>query len=298
MTMMSNDETQAIETEIQRVDGKTVALLNRSEVEAQISAAHQFKRSVKTFLSEATTLATMNREIAESCIYSIPRDGKLIAGPSVRLAEICASAYGNLHIGARIVDIEEREIVAQGVAWDLEKNLRVTVETRRRITSRNGRRYSDDMVTTTGNAAASIALRNAIFRVVPRTYVNIVYDKVREVAVGNAKTLDARRAELLVRLEKIGIPRDRVFAKLDKKAIEDIGLEDLEMLIGLGSAIKNGEQQIDDLFPPVRPAPAAPAEDGKRISMKGKKAQPEPVPFDPNTGEVSDEEQRGIPGDD
>jgi hypothetical protein len=149
------------------------------------------------------------------------------------------------------------------------------------------------MITTTGNAAASIALRNAIFRVVPRTYVNAIYAKVREVAVGDAKTLDARRTEVLVRLEKIGVPRDRVFAKLDKRAVDDIGLEDLEVLIGLGTAIKNGEAQIDDLFPAVRPAPAAPEEDGKRISL-GKKSKT--VPHNPETGEVIEEKRE--PGSD
>jgi hypothetical protein len=293
MTHPETTDMIDVETEIQRIDSKTIAVINRSEVEAQLDAAHKYRRSVKSFLSEATTLATLNRDVAESCIYSIPRDGKVIAGPSVRLAEICASAYGNLHIGARIVDIEEKEIVAQGVAWDLEKNLRVTVENRRRITSKSGRRYNDDMITTTGNAAASIALRNAIFRVVPRTYVNAIYAKVREVAVGDAKTLDARRTEVLVRLEKIGVPRDRVFAKLDKRAVDDIGLEDLEVLIGLGTAIKNGEAQIDDLFPAVRPAPAAPEEDGKRISL-GKKSKT--VPHNPETGEVIEEKRE--PGSD
>lgn len=257
-------------TDVGRVESATVAIITRSEVEAQLDAAHKHKRSVKAFLNEALTLATLTRQVAESCIYAIPRDGKTVAGPSVRLAEIVASAYGNLHIGTRIIDIEEKEIVAQGVAWDLEKNNRITVETRRRITGKTGRRFSDDMITVTGNAAASIALRNAIFRVVPRAYVDSIYAKVREVAVGDAKTLDARRKEVVERLAKIGVPPDRVFGKLGKR-IEDIGLDEVELLIGWGTAIKNGDQQIDDLFPPVSPAPAPPAEDGRRISMKGSK---------------------------
>lgn len=291
----------AVETDtaIERVEAKAVAVLNRSEVEAQLDAAHRHPRSVKRFLSEAMTLSTVTRAVAESCIYAVPRDGKTIAGPSVRLAEICASAYGNLHIAARIVDIEEKEIVAQGVAWDLEKNLRVTVETRRRITSRNGRRFSDDMITMTGNAAASIALRNAIFRVCPRAYVDTIYAKVREVAVGNASTLDARRHEVLTRLTKIGVPTERVFAKLGKAAVEDIGLEDVELLIGLGTAVKNGEMGIDDAFPPVMPAPAAPAEDGRRISMRRAKAEPAPVapaPSRPAADEPPDFPEPGSEG--
>ena len=258
MTMMTMPENAGallerldVETDVERVDTKAVALLNRSEVEAQLDAAHRHPRAVKRFLSEALTLATLTREVAESCIYTLPRAGKAIAGPSVRLAEICASAYGNLHVGARVIDVEDKVIVSQGIAWDLEKNLRVTVEVRRRITDKKGRRFDDDMITVTGNAAASIALRNAIFRVVPRAYVDTIYAKVREAAVGNAMTLADRRAEVVSRLGKIGVPIERVFARLGKVAIEDVGLEDVETLIGLGTAIKAGDLTIDAAFPPA-----------------------------------------------
>lgn len=265
------------------VSAGAMGAIVRSEVEAQLDAAHKYPRSISKFLKEALALATISQDVAESCLYAMPRDGKMIAGPSVRLAEICASAYGNLHFGARIVDEEDKVITAQGGAWDLEKNTRVTVETRRRITGKNGRRYSDDMVVVTGNAAASIAMRNAIFRVVPRSYVMQIYSRVKEVAVGNASTLTARRATVLERLQKIGVPTDRVLAKLEKKGIDDIGLDDLEILIGLGSSIKNGEAQIDDVFPMAAPPPAAAADEGKRVKLGGTKKEAPPEGREPGS---------------
>lgn len=271
--------------DVQVVPVSAMSALAKSEVEAQLDAAHRYKRSVNRFLQEATGLATVTQEVAESCIYSIPRDGKQIAGPSVRLAEICASSYGNLHVAARIVDVEEDNVVAQGVAWDLEKNLRVTVEVRRRIKGKSGRRFSDDMITVTGNAAASIALRNAIFRVVPRAYIDRIYDKARQVAVGDAKTLATRRAQVLDRLQKMGATSDRVVAKLGVAGVEDIGVEQLEVLIGLGTAIKDG-MPVDEAFPEPT-APVAPIEEGRRVSLKGNKGKgAETPPHDPDTGEV------------
>lgn len=300
MTMTHVDPTLALadaeEEQIIHVEASAVGAIVRSEVDAQISAAHKYPRSITRFLKDAATLATMSEDIAASCIYSIPRDGKLIAGPSVRLAEICASAYGNLHIGARVVDETEREIVAQGVCWDIQTNLRMSIEVRRRITTKHGRRFSDDLVVLTGNAAASIALRNAIFRVIPRSYVNAIYERCKLVAVGNAQTLTSRRDQVLERLTKIGVDTPRVLAKLDKRGVEDIGLEDLEQLIGLGTAIKNGEVRLDEVFPPVAPAPAAPSEDGKRISLKGGKKQA--PPHNPETGEVAAEDEPREPGSD
>lgn len=285
------------ETNIERVTVGGLSSLARSELECQLDAAHKYKRSVTKFLMDAKTMATITPEVAESCMYSVPRDGKTITGPSVRLAEICASAYGNLQIAARVLEAEDEEIVAQGAAWDMERNTRFTIEVRRRIVGKNNRRFSSDMIVTTGNAAASIALRNAVFRVIPRAYVDTIYDHARLVAVGDAKTLVDRRTTVLERLLKMGITRERVLARLDKPGVDDIGLAELEALIGFGTSIKNGDLSADEAFPPVvtlvsggatgAPAPAAPSEDGKRISMKGNKKPDVPAgDHDKVTGEM------------
>jgi hypothetical protein len=208
-------------------------------------------------------------------MYSIPRDGKMITGPSVRLAEMCASAWGNLHVGARVIDIGEREVTAQAVGWDLEKNVRVTVEAQRSIMTKNNRRFGDDMIRVTGMAAISIALRNAIFRVIPRAYVDAVYTKARAVAVGDAKTLVARREEVLDRLAKLGAPQERVLSRLAIAGASDITLEHLETLIGLGTAIKSGELQLDEAFPVLAPAPVPEGTpEGKRVKLGKSKAEP------------------------
>ena len=246
-------EMEIVSEEINKVAvmESAAGALNKSEVEAQLDAAHRYPRSIRSFLNEAITLATYDQEVAMSCIYTLPRGGKPISGPSIRLAEICASAFGNLHMGARVIGVEDREIVAQGVTWDLERNNRVTIEVRRRITDKNGRRYNDDMITMTGNAAASIGLRNAIFRIIPKSYVTAVYNRAREVAVGNASTLSARRATVIERLTKMGAMQDRLLARISRRSIEDITLDDLEILIGLGTAIKNGDESVDNAFPPI-----------------------------------------------
>ncbi len=253
-----------------------VAAIAKSEVEAQLDAAHKYPRSVTRFLREAASLATVSQEVASSCLYAVPRDGKTVDGPSVRLAEICASAYGNLHVGGRIADVEDSDVVAQGVAWDLERNLRVSVEVRRRIIGRNKRRFSDDMITLTGNAAASIALRNAIFRVIPRAYVQQVYEAARRVAVGDAKTLDAKRTEWFAYLQKMGINQDRVLTRLGKTGVQDIGLDDIAVLIGLANAVRQGEQTVDETFPAVAPPPVAATQDGQRVKPESAKTQPQP----------------------
>ena len=294
MTMSTVNAIEALaeteEIQLTHVTQSAVGAIVRNEVEAQLDAAHRYPRSITKFLQQAITMATISQEVAESCIYSLPRDGKMITGPSVRLAEICASAYGNLQVAARVLDAEDTHITAQGAAWDMEKNLRCTVEVRRRITNRNGRRYSDDMVVTTGNAAASIALRNAIFRVVPRAYVDGVYAKARSVAVGDARTLEARREQVLQRLGALGVTQDRVLLRLEVNGITDIGIEQLETLIGLGTAIKDGSQSIDEAFPEPAPAPTPEGQNGRRIGIGRKQAKSHPKNEAPTREPGSDDE--------
>lgn len=246
------------ETSLERLDtvavevaGGMAGALAKSEVEAQLDAAHKYPRSVKRFLNEAITLATFTKDIAASCMYALPRGGKVIEGPSVRLAEICISAYGNLHVGSRVVGAEDKEVVSQGVCWDLEKNNRVTIEKRRKITDKKGNRFNDDMINVTGNAASSIALRDAAFRIIPRAYVNMIYEAARKVAVGEASTLAARRQEVFDKLVKMGAMPDRILGRIGKAAIEDIGLGELQVLIGYGTAIHSGAEKVDEIFPPI-----------------------------------------------
>jgi hypothetical protein len=197
-------------------------------------------------------------------------------------------------------------ITAQGVAWDLEKNVRMTTESRRRIVDSRGHRYNDDMIAMTGNAAGSVALRNAVFRVIPKAYVDSVYGKAREVAVGNAMTLATKRDEVIVRLMKAGVPKERILPRIGKNTIEDVGLEELEILIGLGTAIKNGDQAIDVAFPPPSSDDAAKnlenelkAQAAKEVPKKAdKKAEKPKAPIDPEAAAAEEALGGRQPGDD
>lgn len=252
---------------------KTALTFARNEVEVQLDAAHKYRRSIQRFFQEAKTLATRSQSVAESCMYAMPRGGKSITGPSVRLAEICATAWGNLHVGGRVIGETDREVIAQGVCWDLQSNVRWAVEVKRRILDKHGNRYNDDMIVMTGNAAISIALRNAVFRAIPRGLINDLYAEVRKVAVGDVSTIVDKRQKLLDRFAKMGAEPARVFAALGVNGIEDIGFDHIETLIGYGTAIASGDRSLDDVFPPIQakeaPKDIAP-EEGRRMGLPRK----------------------------
>lgn len=261
-----------------------LAMMARNEIEAQVEVARKYPRSIATFIDRASSVACLSRDIAESCMYALPRrdsEGKEISivGPSVRLAEICANSWGNLHSGGRIVDEGDKFITAEGVAWDLETNNKVSLQHARRIVTSNGRRYGTDMIGMTGNAAIAIAHRNAVFKVIPRAFVDQLFDRVKETAVGNAQTLTKRRDEVFARLQKIGVHPDRIFARLGKQSIQDVTLDEVALLIALGTSIKEGVAQIDEAFPPpVVAVPTPPEGETGRVAVVNPGNAPPPVP--------------------
>ena len=242
---MQNDEQEAVGME---VESSTVALLNRSEIDMQIATAHKFPRSIKRFRTEALQMVTLNESVAESCIYALPRGSKTIEGPSARFAEVIASAWGNCRAGARVVSDSGEFITAQGVFHDLERNVAITYEVQRRITDKHGARFNTDMIGVTGNAASSIALRNAILKGVPKAFWDDMYQAARAIIMGDFKTLANRRAEALKAFISFGVSNEQVFAKLGVSGIEDIGLEHLVTLRGLLTAIREGDTTPEQAF--------------------------------------------------
>lgn len=243
---MAIPETEA--RELVTAESGTVALLNSSEINQQIATAHRFPRSIKAFLNEARQLVTLNESVADECIYALPRDGKTIEGPSARFAEIIAHSWGNARAGARVVDDAGEFVTAQGVFHDLEKNVAITYEVKRRIVDKHGKRFKPDMIGVTANAACSIALRNAVLKGVPKAFWSPMYEEARKVVMGDAKTLANRRAEALAYLQKMGATEAMVLGLLGVAGVEEITLDHLVTLRGVATAIKEGDTTVEQAF--------------------------------------------------
>ena len=185
-------------------------------------------RILSQFNQKALAMATDDKDVAASCFYKLVRKKKntdgsmervIIEGPSIRLAEIVVNCWGNLWISSTILGEEGGSIVAEARVCDLEALNMISMESRRRITGRNGNRFSDDMVIMTANAASALALRNAVFKAVPFTYVKKIYEQCKRVAVGDAKSMVERRAGMVSAFAKMGISQDRLLAYLENLTI-------------------------------------------------------------------------------
>lgn len=243
---------QEIQTVVEVLPGSALSQITQAEIDVQIGTAKSYPRSLKMFIDKAVSMATVSEEVAASCSYALPRGGKALEGPTVRLAEIICSTYGNIRAGARIISNDGKLITAQGICHDLESNYCITVEVKRKITDKFGKSYSEDMQVITGNAACAIAYRNAVFKVVPSALVTEVYERAKEVARGTAETLVARREKAVAYFNGLGVTDKQICNVLEIKRVEDIDLDKLDTLRGMVALIKNGESTVRDLFSPTK----------------------------------------------
>lgn len=276
-----------------------LTVITKAELNESISTAHAFPRSMVAFRRRALEMATLDEETAESCIYRRPVGKKkneetgrweesYAEGMSIRMAEIVGASYGNLRVGATLIEQTERFVRARGYAHDLETNFASTSEVIEATTDKNGNPYSERMRVVVAKAALSKARRDATFSVVPRALCRTIEIEARKVAIGDAASLERRRAAAMQWIAKLGVRTERVFASLGVLGEADIGADHLITLMGLKTALKDGEITIDEAFPLIDAESGAQRPAGPKAKSDTPPPQhtqappPEPPPFKPD----------------
>jgi hypothetical protein len=95
------------------------------EVQASMVIAKRFPRDEIAAFNRIMK-ACKRKSLAECALYAYPKGGQTVTGPSIRLAEALAQAWGNTDFG--IIELEQRkgESSVMSYAWDLETNTRQT----------------------------------------------------------------------------------------------------------------------------------------------------------------------------
>ena len=244
---MSNNplaESQAVDV----IDAPVMRELERATRDSMIENAHKYPRSLEEWYRDTMSDATMSLEVAMECGYAVPRDNKTIVGPSVRLAEIAYTNYGNCSAGARVISEEERFIVAEGFFFDAQKNSIVQHAVRRSIWTRHGR-MRDNMLQTVSQAACSIAFRDAVFKGLGKARIMPIYREVMKLARGTEADLPSIREKAFAYiLERWGIEPDQVATSVGCGDYRRATLEDMFRVRLMVTAINDGELGPEQAF--------------------------------------------------
>jgi len=239
-------------------ENKGAEIIARVELDTMISTANAYPRDEIKSIETAIKLATIDEETAQGCFYALPRkdkDGNKIAieGDSIRLAEIIRCSWKHMHTQTRVVEVAEKYIVTEAVAWDLQNNNKHIANDRITIwfgekNGKGGYRANNDMQIMLAKASQAKALRNAIFQVVPKALVKVVGNAARKYSLGDVKNLSTKVTAVVNKLVKMGLNKEEMLEYFGHSKIDDFTLEDLQSLIGIGTALKEGMIRPEEVF--------------------------------------------------
>lgn len=233
-----------------------VDAVERANVDSQVATAKQYPRDLARSVNNSIAMATMDYKTAQSCGYALPRGGKPITGPSVHLAKLLVSNWGNMRAEAKVVQITDKQVISRGTCWDLENNVATAFEVRRSIVGKGGKRFTDDMITVTGNAANAIAYRNAVFSVIPKAITDKVYQAAQHFITGDLsdeEKLVARRKKCIDFFkDEYGITEQEVVMLCGKQTVNQIKADQIALLLGITQSLTDGDTTVDELMKPYR----------------------------------------------
>lgn len=226
------------------------------EVKAQIFMARQFPRNV--FQAEQRILDACKRQsLAEVAIYSYPRGGTRVEGPSIRLAEVIAQNWGNIAFGVKELEQRPGESIAMAYAWDLETNVRQekVFTVKHSYKSKGQIKHLEDPRDIYEKVANDGArrLRACILGIIPGDIVEAAVEECKKTLTGNNKVpLKDRIANALKAFkEKFRVTQEMIESRFGYKADAFTEYDYLE-LIKIFNSLKDGMSSVDDWF--ERPA--------------------------------------------
>lgn len=222
-----------------------------AEAQGKLIIAKNFPRSEYEAYAKAIE-ACKRRSLAEKAIYSYPRSGSTISGPSIRLAEELARCWGNIDFGIKELSQKDGESEMQAYCWDMETNtmssqtfvvahVRDTKNGRKKLTEQR------DIYENNANMAGR-RLRARILAVLPPDLVEQAVAECRKTLAGNNDVpITDRIKKMVVAFEKFGVKVETIEKRLDRK-IDTMTADDISEYIGIYNSLKDGNSNISDWF--------------------------------------------------
>lgn len=122
--MSENNGNFAIQQLKESTSGTEMQISRQAaEVQGAMVIAKKFPRDEEQAFAKIMK-ACSRLSLAETAAYEYPRGGQKVTGPSIRLAEVLARAWGNIDYGILELENKHGESQVMAYAWDLETNTR------------------------------------------------------------------------------------------------------------------------------------------------------------------------------
>lgn len=240
------------------------------EVQAAVFMAKRFPRDENASLARIAQ-SCQRRGLAEKAIYSYPKGGQNVTGPSIRLAEAIAQSWGNIQSG--VVELEQRpgESVCMSYCWDIETNTRdIKVFTvSHSVQTKKGTKVLTDPRDIYEHVANQGARRKraCILAVIPKDVVDSAMEACQRTLASGAKEplIDRLRKMVNVFQAEFSVPLESIERYMGYK-LDSFTEMDMVTLRGVYTALKDGASKREDYFelPKAAEPVKAEAEEGKK----------------------------------
>ncbi len=189
--------------------------------------------------------------LADQAIYAYPRGGKMVTGPSIRLAEVLAQKYGNMHIEISIVSQNSEKTEALATAIDMQSNYVVSqgfTVPHQRTTKKGVQRLTDerDIREMVQNIGSRI-LRGCILRVIPGDITESALAQCQRTQASDETPIKEQIRKMVTAFDEIGIKVEH----LEKRLLHNLDATIPAEIVGLKSiykSIKDGMAKREDFF--------------------------------------------------
>lgn len=189
--------------------------------------------------------------LAEQAMYAYPRGGTMVTGPSIRLAESMAQAWGNLDCGVREVSQSNGVSVAEAYAIDLQTNTRVTKTfhvPHTRDTKKGKVKLTDarDIYEMVANQGAR-RLRACILGILPGDVVEAAVERCKKTLESSDVPLSDQIRKMILAFDDFGIKVEHLEKRLGHK-MESTIVAEIVTLKSIYKSIKDGMAGREDFF--------------------------------------------------
>ena len=224
-----------------------------AQVQGQIMMAKAYPRNMDMVLAKVES-ACSRKTLAEHALYTYARGGTNISGPTIRLMEALASAYGNVKAGYEVVEADDDKSRIRAYAYDMETN---TVIERNfdveHVRYANGQRKRlidpRDIYEVIANNA-SRRVRACLQQIIPGDIVDYAVGLAQKTLVENVDTSPAARASLVDAFGKFGVTKIMLEAYIQRK-MDAITADQLVNLRGVYASLRDGIATVTDFFDPT-----------------------------------------------
>jgi hypothetical protein len=231
-----------------------LAIIEQSREIAQVQAQHivakKFPRDENIVLHKVIKQC-QRKSMAEVAMYSYPRGGQSVTGPSIRLAELLANGFGNLEYGIRVLNQNADIVEAMAYCIDLENNTRkvdyFTVKLERH-TKKGVNKLADprDIYEHTQSQGAR-RVRGCILAIIPGDIVEAAINQCEITLNSDEEPIQTKIQKLITAFTSFNVTIEMIEKRMGK-SINALNNPDILTLRKVYQSLKDGMASIDSFF--------------------------------------------------